>query len=70
VPETSLKLVPRHEDVTWVPYVVISAAGLFVAAIVLGIPAERIRGPLPPDPADTHAHDAHDDHAHGGHGRH
>lgn len=55
---------PAH-DIAWYRPVLMAAVGLFAAAIVLGIPALKLRGPLPPDPADTHDDHAHDD-AHGG----
>lgn len=62
-------LVPTDRDVPFYPTVIALIAGLFVAAVVLGIPALKIRGPLPPDPADSHHDDAHshDDHAHAAH---
>ena len=53
------QLVPRPEDITWYRSVLCVAGGLFVAAVVLGIPALKMRGPEPtdpPDPADTHSH--------------
>jgi hypothetical protein len=67
------ELAPTHEPTPWFRPVVGSAVGLFAAAIVLGIPALKLRGPLPPDPADVHdTHAAHDTHghqddSHGGH---
>ncbi len=57
------QIVPEPEQIQWFPRVLWTAAALFVAAIVLGIPALKIRGPLPPDPADSHdAHAVHGDH--------
>lgn len=57
------QIVPEPEQIQWFPRVLWIAAALFVAAVVLGIPALKIRGPLPPDPADSHdAHSAHGDH--------
>ncbi len=53
-------LSPEGEHLAFVSPVLLTAAGLFVAAVVLGVPALRFRGELPPDPADAH----HDDHAH------
>jgi hypothetical protein len=57
---TAAQLVPAGSQITWVKPLALGIAGLFVAAVAIGIPALRLRGPLPPDPADTH-----DDHAHG-----
>ena len=49
-------LVPQAEDIRWYKPVLIAIVGLFVAAVVLGIPALKLRGPEPPDPAsDDHA---------------
>lgn len=53
----------------WLSSVLTAAAGLFAAAIVLGIPAMKLRGPEPVEPAD-HADDHHHDHGHDGHGAH
>jgi len=49
------QLVPQQEDIPWFGPVLYVAGGLFVAAVVLGIPALKLRGPEPPDPADTHS---------------
>jgi len=55
-------LVPREADTFWYKPVLIAVISLFVAAIVLGIPALRLRGPEPPESADptdaAHDHDA------------
>ncbi len=54
------QLVPRPEDVSWYGCVVRVIAGLFVAAVVLGIPALKLRGPELPDPAAAaHGDDHH-----------
>ena len=37
--------------------VVFGTVGLFVAAVVLGVPALALKGEDPSDPADTHGHD-------------
>lgn len=50
------QLVPGPQDIPWFRPMLYVAAGLFVAAIVLGIPALKLRGPEVPDPADTHSH--------------
>ena len=50
------QLVPGPGDIPWFRPVLYVAGGLFVAAVVLGIPALKLRGPEPPDPADTHSH--------------
>ncbi len=47
------------EQVCWYRPVVTTTGGLFIAAVVLGIPALALRGPEPPDPADAHGHDDH-----------
>ncbi len=62
-PQAARDLVPGANDVPFIRPVVYATAGLFIAAIVLGIPALALRGPEPPDPADEHAH-GRDDHAH------
>ena len=56
------KLVPQSGDIDWYRYVVLAAAGLFIAAIVIGIPAMKLKAPEPAEP-DDHDH-GHDDHAH------
>ena len=48
-----------RQQVCWYRPVVITAGGLFIAAVVLGMPALAMRGPEPADPADDHTHDAH-----------
>jgi len=67
---------PQHETIGWFRDVLVIVVALFVGAIVLGIPSAWFRGPLPPDPADSHHDDhasGHDDHGHGkdahGHGK-
>ena len=47
------------EEPNWYRPVLWGVGILFIAAIVLGVPAMRLRGPEPPDPADQH-----DDHSH------
>lgn len=72
------QLVPSQRDVPWLGGVLAAVVLLFIAAVVLGIPALRLRGPLPPDPAEALAHDeghhaedhgggAHTQDPHGGH---
>lgn len=48
-------LVPAHDDVKWFGTMAGAAAGLFVAALVLGIPALRYKSPEPPTAS---SHDA------------
>ena len=48
-PATTLR--PHQPHIPWLTPVLVAAAGLFAAAVVLGIPAMKIRGPDPPDPA-------------------
>ena len=55
------ELVPKEGDTPWFKPVIIATMSLFLAAIVLGIPALKLRGPEPPDPADASTHD-HDEH--------
>ena len=50
------QLVPQPEDIPWFGPMLYVVVGLFVAAVVLGIPALKMRGPEPVDPADTHSH--------------
>ncbi len=57
--ESASLLVPGPGQVDWYRPVLGIIAGLFVAAIVLGIPALKLRGPEPPDPATAPAHDSH-----------
>lgn len=52
------QLVPKPEDITWYPAVLIIAAGLWIAALVFGIPASKLRVPEPAEP-DDHSHDDH-----------
>lgn len=62
-------LVPRPGDADWYSTVLKIAAGLFIAAVVLGIPAMKLKGPEPAEqPAgdDHHSHDA----GHGSHAAH
>ena len=47
-------LVPAPGDARFMRPVLIAAGALFLAAIVLGIPALVMRGPDPPDPAEAH----------------
>jgi hypothetical protein len=60
----ALPLVPKPHDMTWFRAVVWSAAGLFVAAIVLGIPALKLKGEEPPEPVAGHDddHSGHESH--------
>ncbi|MCE9590898.1 MAG: hypothetical protein K8S99_10275 [Planctomycetes bacterium] len=62
------QLVPELRDIPFLQPVLIAVAGLFIAAIVLGIPALKLKSPEPPDPAASdHGHDdhaAHDAHGH------
>lgn len=62
-------LKPQPGDAPWYSSMLLIAGGLFVAAIVIGYPAMKIKGPEPADPADDH-HDDHDGHGHDddGHG--
>ncbi len=41
-------LVPQAYEVTWFPPVAFAAAGLFIAALILGIPAKRYATAPPP----------------------
>ena len=56
---------PSPDQISWYPNVLLAIAGLFLAAATIGMISLKIRGPLPPDPADTHDDHAHDDHGHG-----
>lgn len=53
------QLVPQSQDIPWFRPVLYVAAGLFVAAIVLGIPALKLRGPEPADAAADHSSSSH-----------
>jgi len=66
--DAAVQLVPDTDDVKWYRPVVLTIIAFFVAAVALGYTALKIRGPLPPDPADTHDDHGHDDHAHDAHG--
>lgn len=58
-------LKPTPDQIFWYPNVLLAIAGLFLAAVTIGMISLKIRGPLPPDPADTHDDHTHDDHGHG-----
>ena len=63
--DATAALVPgAHErlQLGWYRWVLWSALGLFVAAIVLGIPSLALRGPDLPDPADAAGHGDGDGH--------
>ena len=45
---------PEWGDIGWYPPVLAVAGGLFLAAVVLGVPAMKLRGPEPADPAADH----------------
>ena len=49
-------LLPRADSIRWLRPVLYAALGLFVAAVVLGIPALMLKGPDAPEP------DPHDGH--------
>ena len=51
------ELVPEKKDAPFYKPVLWAIVGLFIAAVVLGIPALKLRGPEPPDPAAAHGHD-------------
>ncbi len=53
----AIHLLPKPHDMTWFRAVVWSAAGLFVAALVLGIPALKLKGEEPPEPVAGHDND-------------
>ncbi len=64
-------IAPSDAQGSWYPMVIAIAIGLFVAAVVIGRPALKLKGEDPPDPADDHhGHDDHGDHGdgHGDHG--
>ncbi len=44
-------LAPHRQPIPLLGPVLIAAAFLFVAAVVLGIPVMKLKGPEPPDPA-------------------
>jgi len=67
-PHAADLLKPGENDAPWYSSVLVIAGGLFVAAVLLGIPAMKLKGPEPPDPADDHH--GHDDHGHGDHDDH
>ncbi|MEX0777276.1 MAG: hypothetical protein WD042_16350 [Phycisphaeraceae bacterium] len=53
------ELVPQTEHAAWFGTLLIAIIGLFGAAVVLGIPAMKLRTPEAPEPMDTApAHDA------------
>ena len=62
--QTAELLMPQsRQQVCWFRPVVMTAGGLFIGAVVLGMPALALRGPEPEDPADLHDDDhAQDDH--------
>ena len=43
-------LIPHRNQIPWLRQVIFGVVALFVAAIVLGIPAMKLKGPDPPDP--------------------
>lgn len=51
------ELVPEKKHAPFFKPVLGTIVGLFIAAVVLGIPALKLRGPEPPDPAAAHEHD-------------
>lgn len=55
---------PSNATASWYPMVLAIAVGLFVAAIVIGRPAMKLKGeePAEDDHHDDHGHDGHDDH--------
>ncbi len=55
---------PNLTEAPFYPFVLKLAVGLFAAAIVLGIPALKLRGPEPVEADDHHDDHAHDDHGH------
>lgn len=55
---------PTPDQVRWYPAVVKTAVGLFVAAVILGIPAMKLRGPEPAEPPEHADSAGHDDHGH------
>lgn len=52
------------EAPAWYPYVIGGAVALFVLAGTVGMAAELLKGPEPPDPADNLAHSNHGDDEH------
>ena len=57
VDDAAKSLVPAEHDMTWFKPVLWGAGVLFAAALPLGWLALVMRGPEPPDPAETHGHD-------------
>lgn len=51
---------PSDATGSWYPMVIAIAVGLFVAAIVIGRPAMKLKGEEPAE--DDHGHDDHGDH--------
>ena len=52
--------VPGEGQTDWYRSVVLAAAGLFIAAVLIGLPVSRLRREAPPEPAPSH--DAHGHH--------
>lgn len=59
-------LAPSDATGSWYPMVIAIAVGLFVAAIVIGRPAMKLKGeePAEDDHHDDHGHDDHGDDKH------
>lgn len=53
---TAAELIPQDEDYGWYRPVVQAVVGLFAAAVLLGVPALRLRGPELPEPAHDDQH--------------
>jgi hypothetical protein len=49
-------MLPQAESIPWLRPVLYAALALFVAAVVLGIPAMMLKGPDPPEPDAPNDH--------------
>ncbi|MDX1682124.1 MAG: hypothetical protein R3336_03290 [Phycisphaeraceae bacterium] len=57
--DAAKRLVPGDEQITWYRPVVTGIGALFLAAVVIGVPALKIRGPEPEESHDDHGDDHH-----------
>jgi hypothetical protein len=57
-PNPADHLVPQPQDITWYRPVIWAVAGLFIAAVLIGIPALIMKSPEPQDLPPTDDHDS------------